>query len=48
MLDGTTPHTANATLELLTWKFGGRVISQKMDNPWAAHSLDFNPCDIFF
>lgn len=48
MQDGTTPLTANATLELLTRKFGDRVISQKMDNPWAANSLDLNPCDFFF
>lgn len=47
MQDGATPHThtANATLELLTHKFADRVISQKTDNPCAAQSPDFNPCD---
>ena len=48
MQDGATPHThtANATLELLTHKFVDRVISQKKtDNPCAAQSPDFNPCD---
>ena len=47
MQDGATPHTANATLELLMQKFGERVISRKTDNPWAAHSTDLNPCYSF-
>ena len=47
MQDGATPHTANATLELLAQKFGDRVISRRTDNPWAAHSPDLNPCDFF-
>ena len=44
---GATPHTSNATLELLTQKFGDRVISRKMENPWVAHSSDLNACDVF-
>ena len=47
MQDSATPNTANATLELLTQKFGDRVISRKMDNQWAAHSPDLNLCDFF-
>ena len=47
MQDGATPHTANATLELLAQKFGDRVISRRTDNPWAAHSPDLNPYDFF-
>ena len=47
MQDGATPHTANATLELLRQKFGDRVISRRTDIPWAAHSPDLNPLDFF-
>ena len=47
MQDGATPHTANATLELLAQKFGDRMICRKTNNPWAAHSPDLNPCDFF-
>ena len=45
--DGSTPYTENTTLELLTQKFRDRVISQKTDNPWAAHSPDLKTCDFF-
>ena len=45
--DSATPQNANATLELLAQKFGDRVISQKANNLWAAHSPDLNPCDTF-
>lgn len=47
MQDGATPHTANATLELLTEKFGECLISRRTDNPWAPHSPDLNPLDFF-
>ena len=47
MQDGATPHTANATLELLRQKFGDSVISRRTDIPWAAHSPDLNPLDFF-
>ena len=47
MQDGATPHTVNATLELLTRKLGDIVISRKTDNPWAAHSPELNSCDFF-
>ena len=49
MQDGATSHTnanANATLELLTQKFGDRI-SQETDNPMASHSADLNPSDFF-
>jgi len=47
MQDGATPHTANATLDLLWQKFGDKLISRKTNYPWAAHSPDLNPLDFF-
>ena len=43
----TTPHTANATLELLKQKFGDRVISQRTNFSLAAHSSYLNSLDFF-
>ena len=40
--DGVIPHAAIATLELLRRLFGDRVISWRIDNPWAAHSHDLS------
>ena len=34
-------------MQLLTGKFGDRVIFRKTDNPWTAHSQDLSPCDFF-
>ena len=47
MKDNAASHTTNATLEFLKQKFGDRVISQRTNYPWAAHSPDLNPLDFF-
>ena len=45
--DGATPHTAIETRQLLTQKFGDRVISFRTEHIWAPHSPDLNPLEFF-
>lgn len=45
--DGATPHTANATMELLREKFGESVISRNGTVKWPPRSCDLTPLDFF-
>lgn len=45
--DGAPPHTSRLALSWLEEHFGGRVISQKTEIPWPAHSPDLTPLDFY-
>ncbi|KAJ6648705.1 hypothetical protein Bhyg_03936 [Pseudolycoriella hygida] len=53
MQDGATPHTCNATLDLLNQYFGERIVSGRYVErfgyglSWPAYSPDLSPCDFF-
>ncbi|GFV23618.1 putative transposable element, partial [Trichonephila clavipes] len=46
--DGTTCHTARATIDLLKDTFGDRLISRFGPVNWPQRSCDLTPLDIFF
>ncbi|GFW09335.1 putative DD41D transposase [Trichonephila clavipes] len=45
--DGTTCHTARATIDLLKDTFGGRLISRFGPVNWPPRSCDLTPLDYF-
>lgn len=45
--DGSTCHTAKATISLLKTKFPGRIISKYGDINWPPRSCDMTPLDFF-
>ena len=45
--DGTTPHTANVTLEWIDQRFPQRLVSRRRDPEWSPHSPGLNPPDVF-
>lgn len=46
--NGTPPHTARKTIDLLNRLFENRVISKKANINWPARSPDLNPLDFFY
>ena len=45
--DGTTAHTARATIKLLRQTFGHRIISRNTEILWPPRSPDLTPPDYF-
>ena len=45
--DGTTAHTFQRGMGILTEMFPGHLISLRGDISWSIHSPDLNPCDFF-
>ena len=45
--DGTTCHSANATMALLNEKFPGRIISRNNEANWPPRSCNLTPLDFF-
>lgn len=46
--DGATSHASRETIDNMTEKFSGRLISFRGDKEWPCRSCDLIPCDLFY